>query len=48
MERNINYISKLRDILNQFMLDVLMILLFPLLCKNYLKYLILKKENNYR
>ena len=48
MERNINYINKLRDILNQFMLDVLMILLFPLPCKNYLKYLILKKEYNYR
>ena len=48
MERNINYISKLRDILNQFMLNVLMTLLFPLPCKNYLKYLILKKEYNYR
>ena len=48
MERNINYINKLRDILNQFMLNVLMTLLFPLPCKNYLKYLILKNEYNYR
>ena len=40
MERIISYIDKLSGILNHLMLNVLMIFLFPLSCKNYIKYLI--------